>query len=319
MTFEIHKRFPVDFESHIAVESEFGFLVICCLNLNIGDFMKSIIVKAQAKINLSLDVLNKRQDGYHDVKMIMQSIELHDIVELKKINKGIQVVCRNAYVPEDRTNTAYRAAALLGSMFGIDGIRIYIIKNIPVAAGLGGGSGDAAAVFHGINKLFSLDLPLDKLMKISANIGADIPFCIKGGTAIAEGIGEIITSIAPLQAASIVLVKPRFGVSTRWVYKNLNLDKIKKRPDTKKLVRLINSGDIKNVAENMINVLESVTMEKYEELKSIKDRLLEYGAMGSMMSGSGPTVFGIFNCRENAKKAARIFESKGYRCFLTST
>lgn len=281
--------------------------------------MRNIIVKAQAKINLSLDVLRKRQDGYHDVKMIMQLINLHDIVELTKISKGIKVVCRNSYIPEGKGNIAYKAAAVLKEMFGFEGVKIYIDKMIPVAAGLGGGSADAAAVLYGINKLFSLGLSEEELMKIGKSIGADVPFCIKGGTAIAEGIGDIITPVKPLPKVFIVLVKPNFGVSTPWVYQNLDLTGIKRRPDTEKLISYIEAGDIKNVAENMVNVLEEVTVERYPEIENIKRSLMEHGALGSMMSGSGPTVFGIFDSQEKAEHAFNKHKKKGQKSILTSS
>lgn len=284
--------------------------------------MNSICIKARAKINLSLDVLRKREDGYHDVKMIMQSISLHDKVFLGQIEKkSIKISCDKKWVPSNSDNIAYKAAKLLMDKFDLQkGIDIKIIKNIPVAAGLAGGSADAAAVLKGMNELFSLNLEQEELMQLGKTIGADIPFCIKGGTMLAEGIGEVLTDIKPLNNVDIVLVKPKISVSTAWVYKNLNIDKITSRPDTDYLIRMIEKRDLQNLGNKMVNVLEAVTIKKHEIICEIKEKLVKLGALGSMMSGSGPTVFGIFENRLTAQKAyENINRDDRWDCILTET
>ncbi|GAE88562.1 4-(cytidine 5'-diphospho)-2-C-methyl-D-erythritol kinase [Acetivibrio straminisolvens] len=282
--------------------------------------MKSISLNAHAKINLSLDVIRKRQDGYHDVRMIMQSIDLHDEVVVETRDTGIEVECDKPWVPGGKDNIAYKAANLMMERYKIEsGVGIKIYKRIPVAAGLAGGSADAAAVIKGMNELFSLNLNEAELMNIGKQVGADVPFCIKGGTMLSEGIGEKLTKIPSFQGVDIVLVKPKVGVSTAWVYNNLKLDKISSRPDTDLLIKAISEKDIGCLAQNMGNVLETVTIEKYEVINDIKNELLRLGALGSMMSGSGPSVFGIF---ENGKKACLAYESLKdgeWECFMTQT
>lgn len=282
--------------------------------------MESISLKAFAKINLSLDVLRKRQDGYHEVRMIMQTIDLYDKVILEVKDKGIEVSCNKPWVPGGPDNIAYKAANLLMQKYNIDrGISIRIIKNIPVAAGLAGGSADAAAVLRGMNEIFSLGLSQDELMVLGKDIGADVPFCIKGGTMLAEGIGEVLTDIKPFSNVDIVLVKPRISVSTAWVYNNLNLDKISIRPETQLIIKAISDKDKNYVTQNMQNVLESVTLEKYSIIKDIKDELIKFGALGSMMSGSGPSVFGIFENKQKAQYAYENIKVNKWECFLTET
>lgn len=284
--------------------------------------MDSICVNARAKINLSLDVLGKREDGYHDVKMIMQSISLHDKVFLKLTDdKDIRISCDKRWVPSNSDNIAYKAAKILIDKFNLQkGLDIKIVKNIPVAAGLAGGSADAAAVLKGLNEMLSLDLKQEELMEIGKTIGADVPFCVKGGTMLAEGIGEVLTEIEPLKNVDIVLVKPKFSVSTPWVYKNLNLEKITSRPDTDYIISLIEKRDLQNLGKKMVNVLEAVTIKKYEIIGEIKEKLVKLGAFGSMMSGSGPTVFGIFENRAIAQKVyEEISRDNRWDCFLTET
>lgn len=279
------------------------------------DFIK---VKARAKINLSLDVKAKRPDGYHDICTVMQTIALHDIVTIEKAASGLEVFCNNPEIPSGDGNIAYRAARLMVEKYGIDcGIKISIDKRIPVAAGLAGGSTDAAAVLKGINTLFSLGLGQQELMDIGKHLGADVPFCVKGGTALAEGIGGILTELKPLPEVSIVLVTPKIHVPTAWVYKNLNLDIIQFRPDTSAIVNAIEKNDINMLAENMINVLETVTVSRYGIIEEIKARMINLGAAGSIMSGSGPSVFGIFSDEQKAKYAYSEMKDERWDCFLT--
>ena len=282
--------------------------------------MDSIILNARAKVNLSLDVIRKRQDGYHDLRMIMQTVELHDSVLVEAIERGIEVGCDNLYVPSGTKNIAFKAAELIINRYGIKkGVRIKIQKRIPVAAGLAGGSSDAAAVLKGMNRLFALGIDEAELMLLGKSIGADVPYCIKGGTMLAEGIGEVLTGLPPLNGINIVLVKPGIGVSTAWVYKNLNLEEITKRPDTQMLINAIKENRIDLLARNMVNVLETVTLKEYSVIEDIKKRLVELGALGSMMSGSGPTVFGIYPDAQSAEKAINCLNNKGWECFLTKT
>lgn len=282
--------------------------------------MSSIELKARAKINLSLDVTGKRADGYHEVKMVMQTVKLHDVVVLEPVQDGIEVVCNNRWIPSGPGNIAYKAAELLIDKCNIkSGIRIIIDKKIPVAAGLAGGSSDAAAVLKGMSRIFSLGLDEAELMSVGKQVGADVPYCIKGGTMLAEGIGELLTPLNPLPPTDVVLIKPRIGVSTAWVYKNLELDKIVTRPDTGMLIKAISDNKIEILAKNMTNVLETVTAKKYDIIKEAKERLIELGAIGSMMSGSGPSVFGIFVDNQSAERAFKAAKDDRWECFLTET
>lgn len=280
-------------------------------------------IAAPAKINLSLDVLGKREDGYHDLRMIMQTVELHDTVLLRETKSGISLECSAGWAPRDATNIAWKAAELLLDKKGIkSGVAIKIIKRIPVAAGLAGGSTDAAAVLRGMNGLFSLGLEEDELRDLGKQIGADVPYCIRGGTRLAEGIGEKLTVLEDFTGVDIVLVKPNVGVSTAWVYQNLRLQEIRRddRPDTRLLIQAIMKRDIKGVSHNMRNVLEKVAIPRYGIIREAKDRLVELGALGSMMSGSGPAVFGIFSDGGAAAAACDSLTKDGrWQCFCVKT
>lgn len=286
--------------------------------------MAVLEIPAYAKINLSLDVLGKRPDGYHELKMIMQTVELHDTVRLETTGEaGIVLKCGSRFVPEDKTNTAWKAAALLMNRYGIKGgVRIDIVKRIPVAAGMAGGSADAAAVLRGLNELFSLGLGCDTLRELGKLVGADVPYCIEGGTRLAEGIGERLTVLPDFSGIDILLVKPGIGVSTAWVYGNLKADEIsdEERPDTDMLVSAIRTHDAATVAGNMKNVLERVTIPRHGVIREAKARLVELGALGSMMSGSGPTVFGIFPDAASAAEALqKLSADHRWICFQTRT
>jgi len=279
-----------------------------------------IKLKAKAKVNFSLDVIRKRSDGYHEVRMIMQTIELHDTVFIEAVKEGIEVVCSSRFIPSGGENIAYKAAGLLVSEYGIkSGVSIRIDKRIPVAAGLAGGSADAAAVFLGMNRLFSLGLSEDRLMALGKRIGADVPFCIKGGTMLAEGIGEVLTELAPIPQLNIVLIKPAIGVSTAWAYRKFDMEMVSEHPDTEGLLKAVCAGNVDFLANNMRNVLETVTLREYPIVKEAKDRLMMLGAVGSMMSGSGPTVFGIFKDKQAAECALKGAYDKRWECFLTCT
>ena len=253
-----------------------------------------VLVKAPAKINLSLDVLYKRDDGYHEVKMIMTTIDLADRIELEEIEDNkIGIVSQNRFVPDDERNLAYQAAKLLKERFGVKkGVGISISKVIPVAAGLAGGSSDAAATLRGLNKLWGLGLTIDELAELGAEIGSDVSFCVYGGTAIATGRGEKIEHIASPPPCWVILAKPTIGVSTADVYRNLKLDQIE-HPDIDAMVHAINNHDFKGICENVGNVLESVTLKLYPEVNHIKTQMDRFGADAVLMSGSGPTVYGL--------------------------
>ena len=267
--------------------------------------MKSIELKSRAKINLSIDVLGKREDGYHLVEMIMQTIDLYDIIKITENDiDEININSNSLDIPLNKNNIVYKAAEVLKERFNIkSGLNIFIQKNIPVAAGMAGGSCNAAAVLVGLNKLWNLKLSEKQLQEIGLALGADVPFCISGNAALAQGIGEELTYIKGLpKDASILICKPNLFVSTKDVYQGLDLDNIKDRPDNKLLIKCLEEGNIKVLSENMVNVLESVTSKMHEEILDIEKVMLDNNALGSMMSGSGPTVFGLFEKEEDAIK-----------------
>lgn len=287
--------------------------------------MNSIRLKAMAKVNLGLDVVRKREDGYHEVRMIMQMINLYDRVSIEKSpEKGIHLSSNLSFLPSDDRNIAYRAAEKMMDMFDIDsGLNIHIEKHIPVAAGMAGGSTDCGAVLYGINRLFGLGLSKDELMKIGVTLGADVPYCILRHTALSEGIGEILTPVDPLPDCYILIAKPPFGVSTKAVYQALVLDGKTIHPDIDGMKEALKRQDLKGVVSYMGNVLESVTISKYPMIDDIKKQMISGGALGALMSGSGPTVFGIFENEEDAKRAAyeiqdrrmakQVFVTRPYR------
>lgn len=278
-------------------------------------------IKAYAKVNISLDIVGKREsDGYHLLKMIMQGIDLYDVIDVDKQRQGITITCNKTYVPVDERNLAYKAAALFKKIYDIkDGVQINITKNIPVSAGLAGGSTDGAAVLKAMNKIFNINASNEELMDIGLSLGADIPYCIQGGTALCEGVGEIITPLKSFKDKIIVLVKPGFGVSTKEVYKNFDINKVRKHPETGKLIEAMKNDDIKYVAENMKNLLENVTLRKHRILIRIKEEMNSYGAIGSMMSGSGPTVFAFFDDMLKAQMCFEKMKDKYSDVFITRT
>ncbi len=253
-----------------------------------------ILEKAPAKINLSLDVLHKRDDGFHEVKMIMTTIDLADRVEIRELSiDRIEIISHNRFVPDDQRNLAYQAAKILKERYNIKkGVAIYITKSIPVAAGLAGGSSDAAATLRGLNRLWKLGLSLDELAELGSEIGSDVSFCVYGGTALATGRGEIIQHISPPPHCWVVLAKPTVGVSTADVYKNLNLNAVD-HPDVGGMIDAINKGQYEKICGLLGNVLESVTLKMHPEVANIKDQMKRFGADAVLMSGSGPTVFGL--------------------------
>ena len=262
-------------------------------------------MKAYAKVNISLDIVGKREDGYHLLEMIMQSIDLYDEIVIEKQKKEITIKCNKPYVPTDERNLAYKAAQLFIEKYDIDsGVNINIKKNIPVCAGLAGGSTDAATVLKIMNSLFNINASDEELMILGLKLGADVPYCIKGGTALCKGIGEEVTALKGFKDKVIVLVKPPFGVSTNSVYQEFNIEKARNHPNTGLIINAINNDNLKMVCDNMKNLLENVTLRKHKILINIKEEMRHNGAMGTMMSGSGPTVFAFF---DDMLKAQRCF------------
>ena len=285
--------------------------------------MNSVTEKGYAKINLGLDVTGRRPNGYHDLRMIMQTIGLYDTVTIQRTEEdGIILTTDNPTLPCDESNLIYKAAVLMRDTYSLtDGVRIRLEKRIPVAAGLAGGSTDAACVFRGMSRLFDLQLSEDELRKISLLIGADVPYCISGGTFLAEGIGEILTPLSDLPEIPLVLIKPGFDVSTKYVYENLHANELKEHPDITSQCEAIEKEDLGRMAKLMGNVLEKVTVTKYPEIEEIKNDFISLGSYGAMMSGSGPSVFGLFQTREDAEKAFLSMKEKysSAQVFLTET
>ena len=270
--------------------------------------MRELKLKAKAKINLGLDVVRKREDGYHEVRMIMQMINLYDKITLrKKTEPSITVTANLSYLPVNEDNLVYRAAKLLMDEFQVDGgLEIELQKYIPVAAGMAGGSTDAAAVMVGVNRIFQLGLNKKQLMERGVKIGADVPFCIMRGTALAEGIGEKLTGITQVPECFVLIGKPGINVSTRAAYESLNLSGIQNHPDIDGMIQDIQNGDLQGMTAKMGNVFEPGIIGQYPVIQEIKDLMESHGALKAMMSGSGPTVFGIFDSQEKMNAAAKI-------------
>lgn len=275
--------------------------------------MDTIRLKARAKINLGLDVVRRREDGYHEVKMVMQMLRLYDQIDIEKTQEsGILVRSNLSFIPTDERNIAYKAAKVMIDQFGLEqGVIIRIEKHIPVAAGMAGGSTDCAAVLYGMNKLFGLRLNQKKLRELGVKLGADVPYCLMRQTALSEGIGEILTPISPLQDCPILIAKPSVSVSTRHVYEHLKLDEQTMHPDIDGIVTALADGDLYGVTDRMANVLETVTVPEHPVIDEIKKQMMASGAVNALMSGSGPTVFGIFDDEEKAKKACEDMKASG--------
>lgn len=280
--------------------------------------MDKMVVKTHPKINISLDVLSKRPDGYHEVKMVMQSLAIYDSVSIELTNDGeISMGTNVKYIPNDKSNIAYKAAALFIDYFNIKktGVKMFIEKNIPVAAGMAGGSCNAAGVLKALNSLTGINCDEKTLMEIGVKIGADVPYCIYGKTALAEGLGEILTPLKQFPETVVCLAKPDVSVSTAEIFKSLDAKKIDAHPDTKGIISAIEAGDIYSVSRRMYNVLETVTAKKLPIINELKGIMLDYGAIGTIMTGSGPTVFGLFENEIQAKKAAEeLSKYVSYTC-----
>ena len=268
--------------------------------------MDRLELKALGKINLGLDVLVRRENGYHDVRMVMQTVYLYDRIIMKKSQTpGIRLETNLYYLPVNENNLAYQAAQMLMDEFHMEeGVSIQLDKHIPVAAGMAGGSSNAAAVLFGMNRMFSLGLSQKELMERGVKLGADVPYCIMRGTVLAEGIGEILTPLSPMPKCYVLIAKPAISVSTKMVYEKLDSHEIEDHPDIDGILAGLKAGDLKKVAGSMGNVLERVTVDAYPVIDQIKKMMIKEGALNAMMSGSGPTVFGIFEEKATARKAA---------------
>lgn len=281
---------------------------------------KRALTRSYAKINLTLDVLSRRENGYHDIKMIMQTVSLFDLIIIDKAAGGISISTNLHYLPCNDKNIAYKAADAFFKETGIrGGIKIMIHKNIPVAAGLAGGSGNCAATLAAMNMLYNRPLSDERLMSLGASLGADVPYCFNGGTQMAEGVGEILSPLPKMPDAYILLVKPPINVSTGAIYEEIDNAPITARPDTDAMIAALKNGDIYSVADNLSNVMEAVTEKRYPIIAGIKQKMIMNGALNSVMSGSGPTVFGIFDNFERAKKSADSFSLQFKDVFLTKT
>lgn len=279
-----------------------------------------VIAKSYAKINLSLDVLSRLENGYHEVKMIMQTINLFDLVIADKANTGITLSTNIKSLPSGDKNIAYRAADLFFKETGIKGgVKILIHKNIPIAAGLAGGSGNAAAVLCALNSLYDTKLSDSELAKLALSLGADVPFCIFGGTRLAEGIGEKLTMLNSVSGMTVLLVKPPIGISTQHIYEKIDYTPNLSHPNTEQLIKAISDNDYDNICKNLGNIMETVTIDDCAEIFDIKESMLKLGADGTLMSGSGPTVFGIFRDNISAKNACNFFSEKYDDVFLAHT
>ena len=275
--------------------------------------MDQVVIKAMAKVNLGLDVLRRLENGYHEVKMVMQTVNLYDELTVKKEEKdGIVITSNTGELPLNEDNLIYKAAKLIFESAGSTcGVSIHLDKNIPIAAGMAGGSTDAAATLLALNQLFDFGMSKEHLAEIGVKIGADVPYCIYGGTCLSEGIGELLTKLPDTPDCYLVIAKPGIGVSTKYVYENLHIERVTEHPDMDGMVEAIKNGDLQGVVNTMGNVLETVTIKRYPEIAMMKQCLLDNGAENALMSGSGPTVFGIFMEKETAQKALEELNKTG--------
>lgn len=283
--------------------------------------MSELVINAYAKLNLTLDILRRREDGYHDLCMVMQSISLHDTVALSQTDTGEMELKSGAdFLPEERNNLAYRAAEAFFASTGIanPGLRIVLEKNIPVCAGMAGGSSDAAAVLRGLRQMYAPDMSVAELCRIGEKVGSDVPYCVFGGTALAEGRGEILTRLAPMPACWAVICKPPFGLSTPELFGCVQVKKLARHPDTQGVIRSLEHGDLNGVLRRIYNVFEAVLPEKYSEVFSIKNKMLDLGADSAAMTGSGPTVFGLFTDETRAEHACRTLGRQYEQTYLAS-
>lgn len=281
-----------------------------------------MILKTRAKINLSIDIVGKRNDGYHLVEMIMQSIDLYDILNIKEIDFDEIIIKTNSNeIPVDSSNIVYKAIKLIKETYNINkGVEVYIEKNIPVAGGLAGGSTNCAGVLVGLNKIWNLNLTKDNLNDIGLKLGADVPFCIEGGSKFATNIGEKLTDLPSIdESIDILVCKPDLFVSTKDVYTNIDINNLVNRPDNKYLIECLKNKDAINLSKNMKNVLENVTTKMHKEIDEIKNIMRNNNSLGTIMSGSGPTVFGLYNSKEDILSAKNELLKKYKQVYITKS
>lgn len=278
--------------------------------------MKSISMKAYAKVNLALDVLRRREDGYHEVRMIMQNLDICDELSFsvkESSDFSIKITTNRDDIPVDSRNLVFKAVALMCEEYGIKAaIDVKLTKNIPVEAGMAGGSTDCAAALKAVNMLFNLGADEKRLMELGVKLGADVPYCVMARTALSEGIGEVLTDVNSLPDCYVLVVKPPVSVSTKMVYTSLNVSGLKRHPDIDGMIAALKEKDLKGVASRMENVLETVTAELHPEIEAIKGAMKKLGALNAIMSGSGPTVFGLYDAEESVLRAADYIRDKGY-------
>jgi len=271
--------------------------------------MGNIVRKAYGKINLGLDVVGRLENGYHLVKMIMQMVEIYDELTFEKLPSGIVITTDSGELPTNEDNLIYKAAKLMLDTYKIDGgVKIHLEKNIPIAAGMAGGSSDAAQTFHGINELYGIGADTEVLCSLGVKVGADVPYCIVGGTMLAEGIGEVLSPLPSPPEAYLLIAKPEINVSTKEVYEKIDTEGVEKHPDIDGMIEALKAGNLQGVVDRLGNVLATVTEKMHPIILEIKEAMIECGALGSLMSGSGPTVFGIFTDKTEVMNAAKVIE-----------
>lgn len=271
--------------------------------------MGNIVRKAYGKINLGLDVVGRLENGYHLVKMIMQMVEIYDELTFEKLPSGIVITTDSGELPTNEDNLIYKAAKLMLDTYKIDGgVKIHLEKNIPIAAGMAGGSSDAAQTFHGINELYGIGADTEALCSLGVKVGADVPYCIVGGTMLAEGIGEVLSPLPSPPEAYLLIAKPDINVSTKEVYEKIDTEGVEKHPDIDGMIEALKVGNLQGVVDRLGNVLATVTEKMHPIIMEIKEAMIECGALGSLMSGSGPTVFGIFTDKTEVMNAAKVIE-----------
>lgn len=271
--------------------------------------MGNIVRKAYGKINLGLDVVGRLDNGYHLVKMIMQMVGIYDELTFEKLPSGIVITTDSGELPTDENNLIYKAAKLMLDTYEIDGgVKIHLEKNIPIAAGMAGGSSDAAQTFHGVNELYGIGADVEALCALGVKVGADVPYCIVGGTALAEGIGEVLSTLPTPPDAYLLIAKPEINVSTKEVYERIDTEGVEKHPDIDGMIEALNAGNLQGIVDRLGNVLATVTEKMHPIIIEIKEAMIECGALGSLMSGSGPTVFGIFTDKTEVMNAAKVIE-----------
>lgn len=271
----------------------------------------SVRQRAYGKINLALNVGDTREDGFHEVTMIMQHVSIWDEITLdKRDDESITLECNLPFLGANEKNIAYRAGLLMQQVYGVGGFHIRLYKKIPIAAGMAGGSADAAAVIKGVNRLFDLGLNMEEMMKLGVQIGSDVPFCLLGGTCLATGRGDRLQRIMPMRETHVALVKPNFGISTPWSYSQFDKQTDLKKADIPAMIEAIGRGNLDEICSLMVNQLEPAALAEYPVIGEIEKDLVEMGATGAMMTGSGPAVFGLFKKYETAREAVRRCKAK---------